>query len=167
MSTPSRAAYTRTLGDCEGKVARQLLGGHPPSIAKAVMAMEDVRESLIKLFLNTINDECNVLCQRSQKSVFRKMSMEQVMDFKWSLLVEELNSKAPLLYSVLSSIATRNDRRNVIKVGPDHYPGICMAAAVILKERNREMCGLQSIISLLLYSCHCEKKVSINCVVFV
>ena len=34
-----------------------------------------------------------------------------------------------------------------------------MAAAVILKERNREMCGLQQMISSLMYGSHCEKKV--------
>ena len=31
------------------------------------------------------------------------------------------------------------------------YPGICTAAAILMKERNREMCGLlQSLVSLLL-----------------
>ena len=159
MSTPGTTPYTRTLGNLEGKVARHLLGGYAPSIAKAVMAMEDVRKCLFNLFLITLNDECNQICQHTQKSVFRKMSTAEVMDFKWSLLINELKSKSPLLYSILSSIATRNDGRNAIKVGVAHYPGICTAAAVI--ERNREMCGLQSLLSLLMYSCHCEKKVSI------
>ena len=160
MSTPGTTPYTRTLGNLEGKVARHLLGGHAPSIAKAVMAMEDVRKCLLNLFLITLNEECNRICQRTQKSVFRKMSTAEVMDFKWSLLINELKSKSPLLYSMLSSIATRNDGRNTIKAGAVHHPGICMAAAVILKERNREICGLQSLLSLLMYSCHCEKKVS-------
>lgn len=162
MSTPTTAPYTKTLGEREGKVARQLLGGHAPSIAKAVMCMEDVRECLYDLFINTINDECNKLCQRSVISAFRKMSMNQVVDFKWSLLISELKSKSPLLYNILSSVVTHNDHRNTIKVRDAHNPGICMAAAVILKERNREMCGLQSLLSLLMYSCHCEKKVSVN-----
>ena len=34
-----------------------------------------------------------------------------------------------------------------------------MAAAAVLKERNQEMCGVQSLTSSLLYSCHCEKQV--------
>lgn len=142
-------------------MARQLLGGHAPSIAKAVMAMKDVQQSVISSILGTINEECSKLCQRLQPSVFRKLSMEQLTDFQWSVLVEELSSKAPVLYAVLSSVVTRNDRRNVTKVGAAHNPGVCMAAAVLLKERNREMCGLQSLVSLLLYSCHCEKKVCV------
>ena len=150
------------LGECEGKVVRHLLGGHAPSIAKAVMALDDVRESL---FLHSINEECNNLCRRSTEniSLFRKMSLSQIVNFNWSMLVSELESRAPLLFKALSSIAMHSDPRNKSKVGPAHHPGICMAAAVILKERNREMCGVQSVLSLLMYSCHCEKKVqSVN-----
>jgi len=39
-----------------------------------------------------------------------------------------------------------------------HYPGICITVAVFLKERNWEMCGMQSLISLL-YSSHIEKQI--------
>ena len=38
------------------------------------------------------------------------------------------------------------------------YPSICMAMAVLLKERNREMSGLQYLMSLLLFASHTEKK---------
>ena len=65
-------------------------------------------------------------------------------------MVEELQQKAPLLFSVIHSIASRNDNRNVVKVAAAHYPGICSVAAILLKERNREMCGLQFLVSLLI-----------------
>ena len=45
-----------------------------------------------------------------------------------------------------------------MKVGSSHNPGICCAAADLLKERNREMCGLQSLVSLLMFSCHAKKR---------
>ena len=137
------------------------LGGHAPSIAKAVMALNDVCESLFSLFLDAINEECNNLCRKSpgNSSLFRKMPLSQIVNFNWSVLVTELESRAPLLFKALSSIAAHNDHQNKSKVGATHHPGICMAAAVILKERNREMCGVQSVLSLLMYSCHCEKKV--------
>ena len=153
------------LGEYEGKVARHLLGGHAPSIAKAIMVSNDVRDSLFSLFLDAINDECNNLCRKSpgNSSLFRKMPLTQIIDFNWSVLVSELESRAPLLFKAFSSIAGRNDHRNKSKVGAIHHPAICMATAVILKERNREMCGVQSVLSLLMYSCHCEKKVqSVN-----
>ena len=38
-------------------------------------------------------------------------------------------------------------------------PGICMATAILLKERNKKLHGVQSRISTLLYSSHLEKQV--------
>ena len=78
-------------------------------------------------------------------------------------MAEELQQKAPLVFSVLLSIASRNDNRNAVKVATAHYPGICSVAAILLKERNREMCGLQSLVSLLMFSCHAEKQVHCIC----
>ena len=49
-----------------------------------------------------------------------------------------------------------------MKVDTAHHPGIYSAAAVLLKERNREICGLQSHVSLLMYSCHAEKQVHVH-----
>ena len=78
----------------------------------------------------------------------------------WKVFISELESKAPTLLHLLTTLVSFNDRRNVSKVGTSHYPSICTAVAVLLKERNREMCGLQSLVSALLYSCHSEKQAS-------
>ena len=61
--------------------------------------------------------------------------------------------------NLFTTITSFNDHRNKIKAGDFHLPGICSAVAVLIKERNREMCGLQSVISLLMYACHCDKQV--------
>ena len=125
------------------------------------MAITAVKECLLHLFLVDLNEECNKLCQKSEISIFRKMDVAQAMEFQWAPFITELQTKSPLSYAILFSIASRSDKRNICKVGSAHFPGLCMAAAVILKERNRVMCGVQSLLSLLhvLYSCHCEKKV--------
>ena len=81
------------------------------------------------------------------------------------MLVEELSLKAPTLLKILSPIVTANDKRKQTAVPGSHNPGLCMAVAILLKERNREMCGLQSIISLLLYSSHVDKQVSAHDIV--
>ena len=160
MSTPTRTTlFTKTVGESESRLARSLLGGHTLSIAKAVMAMANVQQAVFDIILNKINNECNKLCEKASTSYFRKIPLDKTVDFKWKNLIDELESKAPLLFKILSTIASRNDCRNKNKVGVAHYPGICTAAAVILKERNREMCGIQSILSLLMYVCHCEKQV--------
>ena len=112
-------------------------------------------------FLDAINLECNNLCKKSTNTPtnFRNKPLAQIFNFKWLDLVKELESRAPLLFRILSTIAERNDHRNKRKVGVSHHPGICTAAAIILEERNREMIGVQLILSLLMYSRHCEKQV--------
>ena len=54
------------LGTAESKVARALIGGHAASIAKAVLHMDDIRESIIVQLLRKLNEEYNDLC----KSIF-------------------------------------------------------------------------------------------------
>ena len=72
---------------------------------------------------------------------------------------EELSSNCPVLHSLLNATVSHSDHRNVTKQGSSHLPGVCMAIAVLLKERNREMCSLQSVIGLLLYKSHVQSKV--------
>ncbi len=66
-----------------------------------------------------------------------------------------------MLLQVLSTISSRNDHRNKLKPGRAHYPGICIAAALVLKERNQRMTGLQSVIALILFASHVDKQVPI------
>ena len=134
-----------------------LLSGNSASIASAVLGM-DVREAVLSHLLEQIDRKCGKLCQKVTASHFRTIPTEELHTFKWLHLVAELESSSPLLFRALSTIAG-HDRRNKTKVGPAHFPGICTAAAVILKERNREMCGLQSLVSLVMYTCHGEKQV--------
>ena len=162
VATPSRQEpYSAELRGTEGKLARALLGRNSCSIAKAALSMEGVKEAIITQLLGTLNQECNGLCHRKKErsSLFRRIPVDTMVDFKWAQMIEELESRAPLLLRIFDCLVTRNDHRNKCKIGVAHYPGICTAIAIILKERCRDMCGLQSLVSLLLYSCHCEKQV--------
>lgn len=135
------------------------MGGHPPSIAKAALGVVGVMEVITTQLLGILNEECSKLCHKRAGNPFRTIPVEKLADFKWETMIAELQSKAPLLFKILYCLTSRNDGRNTTKVGAAHYPGICSAASILLKERNREMCGLQSLVSLLLYSCHSEKQV--------
>ena len=109
-----------------------------------------------------INQECSSLCKRSGSlSPFRTIAVERFSEFHWQHCIEDLSTRAPLLLSLFTSIVSHSDARNEAKCNSAHNPGICMAAAILLKERNREMTGLQSLISLILYSSHAEKQVHI------
>ena len=41
------------------------------------------------------------LCSQEAQSVLRSQSRESLMDFKWDMIVEEMNHHAPLLLEIL------------------------------------------------------------------
>ena len=66
---------------------------------------------------------------------------------------------APILLRVLSKIVDKNNHHNQLKQGERHQAGVCMAAALLLKERNREMGGIQRLLSLVLFTSRVQKQV--------
>ena len=120
------------MANKEGKIGRALAGGHLPSLAKSIVSHNELRELVFLHFLDEINAECSKLCQlKPQPSLFRKIPSSMYDNFTWNVLVEDLKGRAPTFFQVLS-----------------------MAAAVILKERNREMNGIQSLVSLTMFATH-------------
>ena len=93
-------------------------------------------------------------------SPFRKIGVDKLTDFQWKSFTQDLSVKAPIMLRLISIVA-HSDHHNKKKVGSAHHPGICMAFAILLKERNRELCGVQSLISVLLYNSHVDKQVMI------
>ena len=110
MSTPSKPKpWSRILNEEENKLGRALAGGHIPSLAKAFMEHEQLRSSMLKLFLEEINRECQALCSKLQPSLFRKIPTTQLLDFQWEGLISDLQNGAPTLLKILSSVVVRND----------------------------------------------------------
>jgi hypothetical protein len=105
-------------------------------------------------------DEFLDLCRRAEPSIFRKSHPDTYLTFKWADYVLELETRAPVFLQFCKAIVGHGDHRNERKKGDAHLPAICMAIGVLLKERNREMVGLQTCISLLLYASHVQKQVS-------
>ena len=91
------------------------------------------------------------------------MSIVQLKAFSWNEFVTPLKGLAPILLKLLQVVASSNDHRNNLKKGDAHNPGICMAVAVLLKERCMHVSGLQSVVSLLLYMSSANKVVNRTC----
>lgn len=164
MSTPSRRVpWTRTLPDEESKIGRALAGGSIPAVAKAIMAHKQLRDAVILRVLDQLDNDCTKLCQKSTPtSPFCKIPVMELVHFQWSEFINSLQINAPLLLQILSTIASHNDHRNQHKRGDVHFPGICMAAAVILKERSQRMTGIQSLVSLMLFATRADKQVCLS-----
>ena len=158
--------YTAELPADLIKIGRVLAGGHIPTIARAVFSHASLKEEIVLKVLNAVSNECAELCQKGPNNIscFRSIPLGKMEEFEWAQCIEELQKKAPILLRLLSSIVQHNDHRNTSKRGDCHNPGISTAVAVLLKERNREMCGLQSLIALLLFKGQAHKKAR-DCVV--
>ena len=160
MSTPSRhVPFTTELQSPLSRIGRALAGGHLDTIVRTVFAHDGLRDLLLRKVLTQIDDECSVLCRRAEPSIFRRIAPEKLSQFKWKSYVDEMESKAPTLLQLLMHLVSHSDRRNDTKKGDHHYPAVCMSAAIILKERNREMVGLPTYMSLLLSSSRAHKQV--------
>ncbi len=143
------------------KVAQTMAGGHLPSIARAVFSVLALRELLVDKFISLLNDECVTLCRKSRDvpSLFRKFSVDADEPFPCERSIDELRVKAPNLLKLMVFLVSRSDHRNKTKKGEKHHPGICMALSVLLKERNREMSGLQTFLSLVLFLSRVNRNV--------
>ena len=112
--------------------------------------------------MNEIDIECSALCKRTlpntnTPSLFRKINVQEMATFSCGKCIRE--STAAVLLQLLLGIVSHSDHRNQEKLGERHYPGICMAVATLLKERNRQMSGIQTFFSLVLFSSLVEKQV--------
>ena len=163
ISSPSRSlTYTKEV-DCDlQKVARALAGGCVKSVAKAVFAHSALREQVLLKVLDLVNTECAALCRKTGTeglSPFRQLPLANLEEFSWDPYIQELKLRGPFMYQLFSTLVKHSDHRNRTKCGSKHIPGICMAIATLLKERNREMSGVQTYVSLVLFN-HVQKHVS-------
>ena len=160
VSTPHREApYTASLDNSFSRIGRALAGGNTNTLVSALFAHDSLRDILIKRVIAIVNDECIGLCRRSQPSLFRKSNPSDYTNFKWSNYSSELELRSPVLFQLFKTVVSHGDHRNEKKKGDVHIPAVCMAVSVLLKERNREMVGIQTCVSLLLYGSRAQKQV--------
>ncbi len=164
MYSPSkRAVCTVVVSPDLEKITKALAGGNLQSICRAVFSTPRLRNDVVARVSRIINDECSVLCSRSAQpvSLFRCMTLEQAERFAWTQAISELETKAPTLYETLGCAVSNSSKRNKKKKGERQFPGLCTAVAILLNERNRVMCGVQSYLSCALFSTHLQKKVCV------
>ena len=143
------------------KIGCVLVGEHLPSIAKAIFANVELRKFLLIKFLDLVDEESSELCRKSTEkmSSFRRIPVDKLPEFTWDEFADDLKLKAPIIYKIASVIVSHCDHRNEFKKGSQHTSSKCMAVATLLKERNREMCGVQSVVSITLFASQVQKKV--------
>ena len=123
------------------------------TIAKSALGNVEIQAVLVNKVVEMV-DEYLALCRMPKDgevlSPFRNLTFDQLKEFKWEMLISELQTKAPLLFKLLSKIVSHSNKRNQHKHGTVHHLVICTAVATIQKERNKKYGG----ITLLFLSCY-------------
>ena len=130
-------------------------------MARAVLAHSALREQVLLKVLDLVDSECAALCRKTGAdgpSPFRQLPVKKMEEFSWERYTQELKLRGPFLLWLFSTLVQHNDHRNKTKQGSTHTPGVCMSIAALLKERNREMTGVQTYVSLALFN-HVNKQV--------
>ena len=160
------------MHDKKAKIVRLLMqtSVNHKHLVNELYSDDAIKAAITRRLIAEFDMECAELCRiMDDSNIFRNIDPINVDKFTWSACIDILLLKAPIMLQVVQGIVSLNDCRNKTKLGSHHNPGICTAIAVLLKERNVHMVGIQSIISLMLMSSHANKLVSqfsvspINC----
>ena len=124
-----------------------------PYTAQTAVRTPALHHRLVKLIAKKVRKECAVISSRKHNSYLR-LSVAKLKSFSWESVESELKQHAPTLLSVLKA-TTQSSKGNSKIAG--------MAAAVLLKGRNKHLCLPQGVISTIMYAGHSSKMVSTGC----
>ena len=134
------------------------------AVANAVMKCSETAELVTDIVIRNLNAECEKLCSTSNKSILRMSAPEDLQKFDWNVLVCELKQKAPLFFAILMTVGApprpRNKRKGVTE--DTRYPGVCTAAAILLKEQCDNMSALQHLVGVILFHGNASKQVHLE-----
>ena len=144
-STPK----VNTLDEGLESLGKMLCRGTYGQIAAAAWKNPILRRNLQQLFLKEVDKECSAMCSVKDPSCLRSTKAQDVKNFSFNKVEEELQRRAPLLSSVLWTASLRKSKRD----GEDPFwkPSVCMAAATLLKNRSPCMTLLQLINTIIIY----------------
>lgn len=133
-------------------------------IASAAWRHKEIRHQLIKIVLKEIDKECCTLCKKGKvqkkqnlvganqakepKSIFRRTEQEDMINFSFVKMNQEIKGKAPLFMSILQAASLKRNKDPL----DDRYllQTTSMAAAVCLKNRCAQMTVVQLLISIII-----------------
>lgn len=120
------------------------------SAAKECLENEKVKKYLLVKIGTMIKKEIKTLS--SFDSILKSQSLDHLMNFKWELIINELQQKAPIFLSFLK-VATKTHTKRANKDAV-----ICMCVSILLKYSFKELNLVQKLISLILYWGHASKR---------
>lgn len=97
-----------------------------------------------------------MLCSDLTESVLRDKSNEALKNFQWQYLIDEVTIHAPTLLAILKSCT----KVKVPRVNQQEG-AIGVIVAILCKNRRGSASLVQRLVSVILYSGHASKRVSV------
>lgn len=127
------------------------------SFAATAMKNSATRQAVIKILGRRLQNEVASLCSTKSKAVLAKKPNDGMGNFidLIDTLMEDVTVRAPTFLSLLKwALKTRRARQNYNAI-------IAVIMSIICKNRKASVCLFQRIVSLILYTGHSSKQVSI------
>lgn len=120
------------------------------------MGIKTVREAVKEQFLRDIDRQCQNLCLEkkgtpSVLNVRQDSCVEALNNFSWEKVMVEMRDQSP---DVLDVLATISKQPSV-----SHVPAVCFSYAVLMYQRNFKLGMLQKLLTILLGSGGCSRRV--------
>lgn len=152
---------TIKLNETRKSIGISLLKGSDDDVAKAIMKDTLIKRSCTNSLLTELKDQCIGLCRLNNPSILRSKKVRDIVSFKFGDFVEkELKERADLLYQILRTVVSSDSNRNTTKTMEKKTLAMAMAAGILLKARNKDMCLTQVVTSLILHNGGLSQMVS-------
>lgn len=114
----------------------------------------DTRHIMLRKIGKIMKKEVKLICSEKTASVLRSESYDDIKNFTWDKLIQEMRVHTPVLTDILCSCtSTKNPSSNRMAI-----VGLC--GSVLFRHRCSRMSLLQKVIMLILYAGHCGKQVT-------
>jgi len=107
-----------------------------------------------------VRTECANLSSRKTPSSFNhNKGKTNIGCFTWDAIALDLQTRAPTFHAVLVAAADRQWTKKAESSSQKCVPALGMAAAILLKSRNKQLSAVQTMISLVLNAGHVSSQV--------
>ena len=136
-------------------VYRALNVGYPTYIGQCITSIKELKQTCEEILLKELDEHCKDICARKNPSVLRKNGFEEMVNFDWLNILDEIEKRCPFLLKVFNTITTKK------KTQAELGPCICTAYATLMMQRNHELSLVQRINTLLMTEGNAKKQVTI------
>jgi hypothetical protein len=133
-------------------LGKMLCQGTFKQIARAAWRCKKLQQHFLEEIARQIHSECSLMCKGKPKknikvqeeSCLRKTDKENIANFSFEKVDNELQERAPPLQLVLKTASLRAEDKSKRSL-----QCVCVAAAVCLNNRSRNMTALQLILAII------------------